>query len=196
MIYIAICDDNEKTVEILKKKVMEFLKKSNEFADITVYTQSENLQYDIQEGKYYDLILSDIEMPNIDGMKEKGITCNVNVEFPQNTNIKPHDMCTILANLLDNAIEASEKLKIPGNISLTIRRINHFLLIKVSNACEENKESFAHFPSTTKKNREFHGWGLPSVKDAVEKYNGTLKCINEEKQFIVKIMLFFEKNTN
>ena len=68
MIYIAICDDNEKTVEILKKKVMEFLKKSNEFADITVYTQSENLQYDIQEGKYYDLILSDIEMPNIDGM--------------------------------------------------------------------------------------------------------------------------------
>ena len=47
MIYIAICDDNEKTVEILKKKVMEFLKKSNEFADITVYTQSENLQYDI-----------------------------------------------------------------------------------------------------------------------------------------------------
>lgn len=68
--------------------------------------------------------------------------------------------------------------------------------LKVSNACEENKESFAHFPSTTKKNREFHGWGLPSVKDAVEKYNGTLKCINEEKQFIVKIMLFFEKNTN
>lgn len=71
MIYIAICDDNEKTVEILKKKVMEFLKKSNEFADITVYTQSENLQYDIQEGKYYDLILSDIEMPNIDGMNCK-----------------------------------------------------------------------------------------------------------------------------
>ena len=102
----------------------------------------------------------------------------------------------VIQNLLDNAIEASEKLKIPGNISLTIRRINHFLLIKVSNACEENKESFAHFPSTTKKNREFHGWGLPSVKDAVEKYNGTLKCINEEKQFIVKIMLFFEKNTN
>ena len=27
MIYIAICDDNEKTVEILKKKVMEFLKR-------------------------------------------------------------------------------------------------------------------------------------------------------------------------
>ena len=32
----------------------------------------------------------------------------------------------------------------------------------------------------------------PSEKDAVEKYNGTLKCINEEKQFIVKIMFLRE----
>lgn len=132
----------------------------------------------------------------LEKMKEKGIPCDVNVEFPQNTNIRPHDMCTILANLLDNAIEASEKLKSPESISLTMRRINHFLLIKVSNPCEENKESFVHFPSTTKENREFHGWGLPSVKDAVEKYNGTLKCINEGKQFTIKIMLFFEKRTN
>jgi len=80
MIYIAICDDNEKTVEILKKKVMEFLKKSNEFADITVYTQSENLQYDIQEGKYYDLILSDIEMPNIDGALVGGASLKMDFE--------------------------------------------------------------------------------------------------------------------
>ncbi len=58
MIYIAICDDNEKTVEILKKKVMEFLKKSNEFADITVlyFSSVRDVQYDIPEGKYYDLI--------------------------------------------------------------------------------------------------------------------------------------------
>lgn len=55
------------------------------------------------------------------------------MEFPDNTNILPHDMCTIISNLLDNAIEATEKLKDPGSVSLVIRRINHFLLIKVSN---------------------------------------------------------------
>lgn len=68
MIYIAICDDNEKTVGILKNKVTVFLKDNNVLADITVYTQSRMLQYDIEEGKHYDLILSDIEMPHIDGM--------------------------------------------------------------------------------------------------------------------------------
>lgn len=68
MIYIAICDDNEKTVGILKNKVTAFLKDNNVFADVNVYTQSRMLQYDIEEGKHYDLILSDIEMPYIDGM--------------------------------------------------------------------------------------------------------------------------------
>ena len=73
----------------------------------------------------------------------------------------------------------------------TIRRINYFLLIKVSNSCATQKEKFVNYPSTTKENKELHGWGLPSVKDAVDKYNGTLKCTNEGNQFVTKIMLFF-----
>ena len=68
MIYIAICDDNDKSVGILKNKVELFLRENNILADISVYTQSNLLQYDIQENKYFDLILSDIEMPGIDGM--------------------------------------------------------------------------------------------------------------------------------
>lgn len=128
----------------------------------------------------------------VEKMKEKGITYEINVEYPKNTNILPHDMCTILANLLDNAIEAVSGLESSGSIALTIRKINHFLMIKVSNSCAERKGSFDHFPKTTKKNIELHGWGLPSVAGAVEKYNGTLKCTNENNQFIVSIMLFFE----
>lgn len=68
MIYIAICDDKEKSAEVLKNRVMIFLKENNIIADLSVYTQSRMLQYDIQEGKYFDMILSDIEMPYIDGM--------------------------------------------------------------------------------------------------------------------------------
>lgn len=75
----------------------------------------------------------------IEKMKEKGIAFEINVEFPQNTNIMPHDICTILANLLDNTIEATSKLQKCRSISLTIRKINHFLMIKVSNSCIDNK---------------------------------------------------------
>lgn len=68
MIYIAICDDDEKMVGILKNKVTTFLKNNNLAANIIIYNESRMLQYDIEEGKHFDLLLSDIEMPNIDGM--------------------------------------------------------------------------------------------------------------------------------
>ncbi|GFI23338.1 hypothetical protein IMSAGC011_02126 [Lachnospiraceae bacterium] len=129
----------------------------------------------------------------LEKMKEKGISSEINVEFPQNTNISSHDMCTILANLLDNAIEATSGLEKPGKISLTIRKINFFLMIKISNSCANHNEEFLYYPKTTKKNKELHGWGFPSVVDTVQKYNGSLKCVNKDNQFIVKIMLFFEE---
>ena len=114
------------------------------------------------------------------------------VEFPQNTNIIPNVICTILGNLLDNAIEAASELQNSGSTSLTIRRIGHFLMIKVSNSCMGNRDDFIQYPETAKENKELHGWGLPSVIDAVKKYNGTLKCTNQNNQFIVEIILFYE----
>lgn len=69
MIYIAICDDNKKTAEILRNKVIAYIRANDLLVDIKLYTKSTLLQYDVQEGAYFDLILSDIEMPEINGMK-------------------------------------------------------------------------------------------------------------------------------
>lgn len=68
MLYIAICDDNREDAEGLRSKTALFLKEDNVLADVSVYIQSQMLQYDIEEGKYFDLILSDIEMPDTHGM--------------------------------------------------------------------------------------------------------------------------------
>lgn len=68
MIYIAICDDDEKALADLRQRIEILLKENQVLATIFEYSQSRLLQYDINEGKYFDLILSDIEMPDIDGM--------------------------------------------------------------------------------------------------------------------------------
>jgi hypothetical protein len=125
-------------------------------------------------------------------MEELKIASDINVEFPGNSNILPNDLCTILSNLLDNAIEAVEELKENKYISITIRRVNYFLFIKVINPCKFLKK-FDAFPSTTKANKILHGWGLQSVGDVVKKYNGTMECVNEDGEFIVKVMLAFDK---
>lgn len=122
-------------------------------------------------------------------MEEKGIDSEFNVEFPYNTNITQNDMCTILANLLDNAIEATEKMNPPGKVMLTMRRIKQFLFIQVANTCITDLEDMKL--ETTKEDKALHGWGLANVKDAVERYGGTIEYSNSNNMFTVSIMLFF-----
>lgn len=129
----------------------------------------------------------------LDKMNRYGIKADINVEFPQKTNLLPNDMCTILANLLDNSIEAIRKLESPETISFTMRVVNQLLLIKVENRCTDQNTAFSHFPETTKKNKSLHGWGMRSVEEIVKKYNGKMQWKQENGTFEVMILMVFEK---
>lgn len=128
-------------------------------------------------------------------MNETEIMSDINVEFPKACNILPNDVCTILSNLLDNAIEATQKVEESKYIKLIIRRAKYFLFIRVSNPSKKMKE-FEVLPKTTKDNKNLHGWGLQSVNDVVEKYNGRMECLNIGTEFVVNIMLTFDVENN
>ncbi len=107
-----------------------------------------------------------------------GIRFQAQVEFPRRTNIRSVDLCAILGNLLDNAIEAARQVPDPSGrtVALTIRRIHQMLVIKVENSfssvpVQENGEL-----KTTKTEGGLHGWGLKSAQTAAEKYDGMVQA--------------------
>lgn len=70
MVRIAICDDDKGAVSLHDGIVRQCLKACGIGFEITNYTRSDNLLYDIKEdGFFYDLLLLDIEMPGISGME-------------------------------------------------------------------------------------------------------------------------------
>ncbi len=69
MLHIAICEDEASQLAAIRDKVQIYLKENNILAELKAYGRSDLLKYDLQEGKYFDIILSDIEMPDTDGMK-------------------------------------------------------------------------------------------------------------------------------
>ena len=128
--------------------------------------------------------------------KKQGIEIDVNAEFPKDCHITSDDLCVILFNLLDNAMEACQRFmgqtKTPPRIQVTLRRIHQFLIIKIQNPCVLPRKLFGIFP-TTKADAGHHGIGLRNVREKVEKYNGSLEFEMEGDMFTVTALLFFCK---
>ncbi len=116
---------------------------------------------------------------------DHGITFRTQAEFPRHTNIRSADLCAILGNLLDNALDAAKQVPEPEQrlIRLTIRRINQMLIIKVENSFSSPPAMENGSLVTTKKDQGLHGWGLKSARTAAEKYDGTIRTSHSEQIF-------------
>ncbi len=116
---------------------------------------------------------------------ENGIEYQVQAEFPRHTNLKSADLCAILGNLLDNALEAAKQIPAPEQkfIRLTIRRINQMLVIKVENSFYTPPVKQDGTLKTSKAGNGLHGWGLKSAQTAAEKYDGMVQTSYEGNTF-------------
>lgn len=118
---------------------------------------------------------------------------NIKVQFKgivsDDVAIDMFDMCTIISNLLNNAIEACEKLQEGKRIiELEIAGYNSQIFITVRNSYDvesiiNQKQKFI----TTKEDKLNHGIGLENVRRTVKKYDGDMRISQENEKFIVSI---------
>lgn len=124
-------------------------------------------------------------------MKSRNIRTDVTVHVPGQMKPSDMDLCVLVGNLLDNAIEACDEVKEEENrfIRIYIDTLQNQLYISIMNGMEGiARRQGARFVSRKRGDRR-QGFGLQQVDRIVEKYGGYLNRQTEEGVFATEIML-------
>lgn len=130
--------------------------------------------------------------------KAAGCTVSVKVHLPEKICFDEMDVCMILANALENAVNACKEIgeEKERYIHITAELLdNGKLLILIRNPCN-NIPQFGEdgLPvSNGGKDSQEHGIGLKSIRALVEKYHGFIQCKCSQGEFCFQAALFSEQ---
>lgn len=127
-------------------------------------------------------------------MQNSNIEFDCNVRLPRVLSIDYIDLCIIIGNALDNAIEACENIAGEARkISLTCIQTDNYISIVITNTTDMDLQLSENGDYiTTKANKKFHGFGLRSIRHIAEKNKGNVIIEKEDNRFKLKIILFNE----
>lgn len=121
--------------------------------------------------------------------EKEAIRIRCKTEIGGDISVEDTDLCKLIGNLIDNAVEAcrniEEEEKRFLRIYICTRRSQ--LYISVTNATKELVRKLDHEYITQKRGN--HGHGLKRINQVVEKYGGYIKRANEPGVFTTEIML-------
>ena len=128
--------------------------------------------------------------------RKNNIEVNCTAKVPADLKISDVHLCAIVGNLMDNAIEACEKMKnvVEGDGKAVSRFIRVYiglfksqLYISVSiSTCEKYRKKLSELV-TTKLGE--HGFGLRRIDKIAEKYDGYVNRKNEPGIFATEVMI-------
>ena len=123
----------------------------------------------------------------------RGIRVKQRVEVPEKLTVSDIDLCVVIGNLLDNAMEACGKVDDTAGrfIRLYIGVLKGQLYISVMNATADTvrKPPEAYVKEGASEKTGNHGHGLKRIERVVSKYGGYLNRKNEPGVFATEVLL-------
>ena len=123
-------------------------------------------------------------------MKSKGIEVSAKAIVPKELAVSEIDLCALIGNLLDNAMEAvlrqpeeSEKFV---RVFIGILKEQLYVSVYNSTGCEIRKSGNRY---VSVKKEAHHGFGIDRIDRIVKKYNGFVNRQNEEGVFATEVLL-------
>lgn len=135
-------------------------------------------------------------------LSEKSLFCNENkisltyiVNGESLSFMQDYDIYSLFGNALDNAIEYLLNVEEDKRfIRLNVNTFGDNLVIHIENYFDGELSYDNGLPKTTKQNKDYHGFGLVSIKTIVENYHGDLFIKNRGNLFIINILIPYVKN--
>lgn len=120
--------------------------------------------------------------------KKKGISVSAQVEDIQDCDVEDFDLCSLLGNILDNAIESAEK-EIEKHIIIEIYNYSGYQIYSIKNRVGEPVLIQNAALSSTKRDTKNHGYGMKQIYDIINNYQGHIDIYEKEKYFNVKVLI-------
>jgi hypothetical protein len=108
--------------------------------------------------------------------------------------IATFDLCVVITNALDNAIEACSELQGRKSININSKIENNSWFIFIDNPVAQPVRILRNMIATTKKDKAIHGFGLRNIERVVQKYSGNMSLECEEDTFIFSARLVLDEN--
>ncbi|MCD8023804.1 MAG: ATP-binding protein, partial [Lachnospiraceae bacterium] len=121
--------------------------------------------------------------------QQKGVTVETDIVVPPKLSIADTHICSLLTNLMENAIEAAEHVD-GAVITVKAWTEQDYLFLRVTNPVDEKTSAEERLSlETIKPDKELHGFGTKIVRQIAEEYQGAVKVSMPGNLFTVDMML-------
>ena len=122
--------------------------------------------------------------------RESNIKFLGNIEDITDLPMEDFDLCSLLGNIFDNAIESSRNEKIQNRYIITeIYSLSGYKIFEIRNKiCQSVLDNNRPLLSN-KLDKTQHGYGMQQIFSIVQKYNGHIDIYEQHNFFIVKVMI-------
>lgn len=136
-------------------------------------------------------LVDDIVNLEVSKARAAGVEISPRIAVPAELPYEEIDLCSLVMNLLDNAIEACDGLPDgEKNVRLGIVADQGALVVTVANPSAKPPTYDEHGALlTTKGSRERHGYGTSIIRAVAEKYDGAADFSHDGGEFVARVML-------
>lgn len=122
-----------------------------------------------------------------------GIDVKYHIKIPTTLPFEDTDLCIIVGNALDNAIDGAKNVAGIKNIEICMEIKQGNFLLKVKNTFNPKLIRFAGNGKdflTNKADKTNHGMGIGLIEETAQKYNGLTEIRIKEDMFIISVLLY------